>query len=180
MPPPIPPGSFKPGKPCPMGELDPDIGNMELFCVLKPGRGRPARSACNARALAIRSMGRLLTAGGRRAVLRSPVTLEVGCIPAALPWGSETVRREGTRRGGDFEGASRGGSSGVLASEDSSASEPGEAGLLSTCSSGVGGTEESGDSDMMTMEGKEGSREGACADRLSRDVPHVVACLPRS
>jgi hypothetical protein len=37
----------------------------------------------------------------------------------------------------------------VLASEDSSASEPGEAGLLSTCSSGVGGTDESGESDMV-------------------------------
>lgn len=48
-----------------------------------------------------------------------------------------------------------GGSSGVLASEDSSASEPGEAGLLSTCSSGVGGTDESGESDMVgKLEGK--------------------------
>lgn len=42
-----------------------------------------------------------------------------------------------------------GGSSGVLASEDSSASDPGEAGLLSTCSSGVGGTDESGESDIV-------------------------------
>lgn len=42
-----------------------------------------------------------------------------------------------------------GGSSGVLASEDSSASEPGDAGLLSTCSSGVGGTDESGESDIV-------------------------------
>lgn len=42
-----------------------------------------------------------------------------------------------------------GGSSGVLASEDSSASEPGEAGLLSTCSSGVAGTDESGESDIV-------------------------------
>lgn len=163
MPPPMPPGSFRPGKPCPMGELDPDMDETALFCVERPGRGRPARSACNARALAIRSKGRLLAAGGRRAVLRRPVTLEVGCMPAALlPWGSDTVRREGTRRGGDLGGASSGGSSGVLASEDSSASEPGEAGLLSTCSSsGVGGTEESGECDMATV-GEEGGREEGC------------------
>lgn len=37
----------------------------------------------------------------------------------------------------------------MLASEDSSASDPGEAGLLSTCSSGVGGTDESGESDIV-------------------------------
>lgn len=53
-------------------------------------------------------------------------------------------------------------SRGVLASEDSSPSESGEAGLLSTCSSGVGGTDESGDSDMMGDGGGEvgGSRNG--------------------
>lgn len=86
---PIPPGSFNPpgrppGKPPDMGELAPDIGDAELFCELRLGRGRPARSACNARALAIRSIGRLLAAGGRRAVRRVPVTLEVGFIPVFM------------------------------------------------------------------------------------------------
>lgn len=41
-----------------------------------------------------------------------------------------------------------GGSSGVLAPEDSSSMDPGVAGLLSMFSSGVGGTEDSGDSDI--------------------------------
>lgn len=63
------------------------------------------------------------------------------------------VRRDGTRRGKSGEAGDRiepkdgaaselelGGSSGVLASEDSSI-EPGEVGLLSRNSSGVAGTE---------------------------------------
>lgn len=88
-----------------------------------------------------------------------PETLEDALIPGVACCGSDIVRRDGTRRGGSLleKGVWResrealGGSSGVLASEDSSASEPGEAGLLSTCSSGVGGTEESGESDMAAI-----------------------------
>lgn len=165
--PPIPPGSFKPpgkppGNPPVMGERDPpDIGE-ELFCVFMPGRGRPARSACSARALAITSIGRLLAAGGRRALLRMPVTLELGLILAA-PCGADTVRNEGTRRGWSLAVSERmasqealGGSSGVLASEESSAAEPGEAGMLSTCSSGVAGTE-SGEADMLADGGRKSS-----------------------
>lgn len=92
-----------PGKPLgePLGEPDmpPDTDDEE-FPVVKLGRGRPARSACNARAFAMRSMGRLLAAGGgRRALLRMPVTLELGFMPALPPWGSEMVRKDGTRRG---------------------------------------------------------------------------------
>lgn len=109
----------------------------------------------------MRSIGRLFAAAGRRALLRMPVTLELGCIAGVEPWGSDTVRKEGTRRGRSFVdcewpingGAASeealGGSSGVLASEEisSSSSEPGEPGMLSICSSGV--TEESGVSDMV-------------------------------
>lgn len=60
-----------------------------------------------------------------------------------------------------------GGSSGVLASEDSSASEPGEAGLLSTCSSGVAGTDESGESDIVG-EVEETTHKCVCNDVESR------------
>lgn len=133
------------------------MGDDEL-AEFKLGLGRPARSACSARAFAMISPGKLLAAGGLLALLRMPETLELGFMPGVLgpPWGSETVRREGTRRGrseverlGIASEEALGGSSGVLASEDSSASEPGEAGLLSICSSGVAGTDESGVSDMV-------------------------------
>lgn len=132
------------------------MGDEEL-AGFKPGRGKPARSACKARAFAMISPGKLLAAGGLRALLRMPETLEVGFIVGVLPrWGSDIVRKEGTRRGrsvveklGIASEEELGGSSGVLASEDSSASEPGEAGLLSICSSGVAGTEESVWSDMV-------------------------------
>lgn len=101
--PPMPPGNCKPpgrppGKPL-FGVLG-EPGPWEEFDGFRPGRGRPARSACNARAFAMRSMGRLLAAGGgRRALLRMPVTLELGFMPAGLPMGSEIVRKDGTRRG---------------------------------------------------------------------------------
>lgn len=75
------------------------------FMVFMPGRGKPARSACKARALAMRSIGKLLAAGGgRRALFRVPVTLEFGWIPRPGLWpcGSETVRKDGTRRGGSL------------------------------------------------------------------------------
>lgn len=61
----------------------------------------------------------------------------------------------------------------MLASEDSSASEPGEAGLLSTCSSGVGGTDESGESDMV---GKlDGNHAEVRLQRSSRQG-YLVVC----
>lgn len=105
----------------------------------KPGLGAmPMRCCCNARALAMISNGRLFAlGGGLRALFKVPVTLELGFM-WAVPCGSETARKEGTRRAisppnerprGDSELA-LGGSSGVLASEDSS-TDPGEAGLLS-------------------------------------------------
>lgn len=101
--PPMPPGNCKPpgkppGKPLgePLGEPDMD---PDEFAGFRPGRGRPARSACNARAFAMRSMGRLLAAGGGRlALLRMPVTLELGFMPEFPPCGSDMVRRDGTRR----------------------------------------------------------------------------------
>ena len=74
---------------------------------------------------------------GRLALFSVPVTLELELIRLVLVWGSDTVRNEGTLLGIslDIEGSASddelGGSSGVLASEDSSASEPGDAGLLS-------------------------------------------------
>jgi len=85
------------------------------------------------------STGRLFAlGGGLRAVLRIPATLELSLM-LLVCWGSETVRKDGTLRGNssllELEG-----SSGVLASEDSS-TEPGEAGLLSENSSGVSGAE---------------------------------------
>lgn len=81
------------------------------------------------------STGRLFALDtGRRALLRIPVTLELGLMVACE---SDTVRRDGTLRGGssgrrpgtesEFE---LGGSSGVLASDDSS-TDPGEPGWLS-------------------------------------------------
>lgn len=159
--PPIPPGNLKPpgnppGNPPDMGELAPPCMGDDELTEFKPGRGRPARSACNARALAMISVGKALAAAGLRALFRMPETLELGLIPGVPPLcGSETVRREGTRLGrsvveklGIASEEELGGSSGVLASEDSSASEPGEAGLLSYCSSGVAGTDESGESDI--------------------------------
>lgn len=145
-----------------------DIDDAE-FPELRPGRGIPARWACRARALAIISIGRLFAAAGRRALLSMPDTLELGCMRGVDPWGSDMVRKEGTRRGNsaaDCEGGppmkdgaaseeELGGSSGVLASEEtssssSSSSDLGEPGV-SICSSGVAGTE-SGDS-VMVYEG---------------------------
>jgi len=76
------------------------------------------------------------------------VTLELGLIKFVF-WGSETVRRDGTLRGGEasvegMEGMTSdselGRSKGVLASEDSS-TEPGDAGLLSKVSSYPSGEE---------------------------------------
>jgi hypothetical protein len=94
------------------------------------------------------SEGRLFALGvGLLAVFSSPVTLEVGLM--WLEFGSETVLREGTRRGkspagGKLGWASElelGRSNGVLASEESS-TEPGETGLLGGYSSaGVTGSE---------------------------------------
>lgn len=90
------------GEPLPDGPEGMEMGDAELFCVLKPGRGIPARCACNARALAIKSIGKLFAAAGRRALLRIPVTLELGCIAGVDPCGSDTVLNEGTRRDTSF------------------------------------------------------------------------------
>jgi hypothetical protein len=101
--------------------------------------------------LAIMSSGRLVAlGGGRRALLRVPVTDELALMEE-LFWGSETVRKEGTRRGKSPCGAAEGeeeaepnggwselelgGPRGVLASEEVYA--PGDPGVLS--SSGVTG-----------------------------------------
>jgi len=76
------------------------------------------------------------------------VTLELGLMKCVL-WGSETVRSEGTLRGGEASVGSMvgmtsdselGRSKGVLASEDSS-TEHGDAGLLSRVSSYPSGEE---------------------------------------
>jgi len=93
------------------------------------------------------SDGRLFALGvGLLAVLRSPVTLEVGFMCVEFS-GSETVLNEGTRRGrslgeklGNPSELELGGSRGVLASESPSR-EPGEVGLLGPYSSGVTGSE---------------------------------------
>jgi hypothetical protein len=112
----------------------------------KPGRsGVRIRCCCKARAFCIISMGMVeAAAGGRLALLRVPVRLELALIGVVAAV-SETVRSDGTRLGRELgeTGAIMsepplGGSKGVLASESSS--EPGEAGLLSS-SSGVGGIE---------------------------------------
>jgi hypothetical protein len=121
--------------------------------VVSGGRGgaRPIRDCWSARAFAMRSSGRLPTEGGGRLAWFSVLLSFAlgGIFPP--PCGSDTVRRDGTRRGGsalpraDGDGVAEwrktpesalGGSSGVLASEDSS-TEPGETGLLSRYSSGV-------------------------------------------
>jgi hypothetical protein len=106
------------------------------------------RCSWRARAFCIISDGKLFALGaGRLAVLSSPVKLEVGFIWVDF-CGSETVRREGTRRGGSLgeklgwaSELELGGSRGVLASESSSA-KPGDVGLLGPYSSaGVTGSE---------------------------------------
>lgn len=112
-----------------------EVALAPLGCGDKPGLGAmPMRCCCKARALAMISNGRLFAlGGGLRALFRVPVTLELGFM-WAVPCGSETVRKEGTRRAtsppnekprGDSEAL--GGSSGVLAFEDSSM-DSGEAG----------------------------------------------------
>lgn len=85
--------------------------------------------------------------GGLLAFWRLPVTLELGLMELVF-WGSETVRRDGTRRGTSSGGTKLGMTSesvlgrskGVLASEDSS-TDPGDAGLLSSVSSKFSGEE---------------------------------------
>lgn len=116
------------------------VGEKPVFGPDEPWiGGAPMRCCCRARALCSRSGGRLLTlAGGRLALFKIPATLELGLI-VLFCCGSETVRSDGTLRGSS-SGLALGGSSGVLASEESS-SELGEAGLLAENSSGVSGDE---------------------------------------
>ena len=125
----------------PIGDpMPPELAPDEAECCDMDGRPViPIRCCWRARAFCIISKGRLLALGaGRLAVFKMPVTLELGLI-VLLYCGSETVRRDGTLRGCS-SGLELGGSSGVLASEDSS-TEPGETGVLSINSSGVSGDE---------------------------------------
>lgn len=71
-----------------------------LDCEVSEGRwGMFMRCCCRARAFCMISIGReLALGGGRLALLRAPVTLDVD-IRRVLFWGSEMVRREGTLRG---------------------------------------------------------------------------------
>jgi hypothetical protein len=127
------------------------------------------RCSCKARALCMISDGRPAALGvGLLTVLNSPLTLELGLI--WLEWsGSDTVLKEGIRRGsspaGEKLGAASelalGGSSGVLAWEESS-TEPGEAGLLvgRTSSAGVTGSELSAWPDIVPVPSRRRGRGG--------------------
>lgn len=102
------PGSFKlggmpPARPPPTGP--PMFIFMLMFMLpdaLAPRRPMFMRCSWRARAFCIISDGRMFALGvGLLAVFSSPVTLELGLM--WLEFGSETVLREGTRRGKSFE-----------------------------------------------------------------------------
>ena len=137
-PPGRPPGRAPPKFELVMGEPAPWRPSLDWpglgDCVERGGR--PMRCCCRARAFCMRSTGRLpALGGGLLAVLRVPQREELGLI--WLCWGSEMVRREGTRRwrsgevgelevAGDIGSEEPGGSRGVVAGDESSTRPGGE------------------------------------------------------
>ncbi len=84
------------------------------------------RCCWRARAFCIRSSGRFpAEGGGRRALFRVPLTVEEELIVDVLVWGSEVVRREGTRRGGWDDCADEAGERfGVVENGEASSRDP--------------------------------------------------------